>query len=78
VHEATRINAQIADSHGQIIKSKYTTRQPQHDVIRINHYAVKSYAEFLEKRNRGRSRSLKTRRLDYFEKFDINDVVDKL
>jgi len=76
VHEVSRICGRVADSHGQVIKQKYTEREPQHDVIRINHYAVKSYEEFLEKRARGRSRSSKTRRLDYFEKFDLNDVKE--
>ncbi|MCL2416817.1 MAG: glycosyltransferase family 92 protein [Bacteroidales bacterium] len=77
VHEVARICGKTVDSHGEIIKKKYTDREPQFDVIRINHYAVKSYEEFLEKRARGRSRSLKTRRLDYFDKFDLNDIKEE-
>ena len=76
VHEVARMYGNTANSHGQIVKKKYTEREPLHDVIRINHYAVKSYAEFLQKSARGRARSLKTRRLDYFEKFDLNDIKE--
>ena len=42
--------------------------------IRINHYAIKSYQEFLEKRNRGRARFDRKRGLDYFDNYDLNDV----
>lgn len=76
VHEVARMYGNTADSHGQVVKKKYTDREAQLDVIRINHYAVKSYEEFLEKRARGRSRSLKTRGLGYFDRFDLNDVKE--
>ena len=75
-HEAARISGRAADSHGQPIKKNYYDREPQQDVIRINHYAVKSYEEFLEKRARGRARIAKQRNLDYFDKYDMNDLKD--
>jgi len=75
-HEAARISGNAADSRGQPIKKNFRDREPQQDVIRINHYAVKSYEEFLEKRARGRARTLKSRGLDYFEKYDLNDIED--
>ena len=73
-HEAARISGQGADSHGNALKKSFRDREPQQDVIRINHYAVKSYEEFLEKRARGRARTLGQRSLDYFAMFDLNDV----
>lgn len=75
-HEAARISGKAADSHGDPIKKNFRNREPQQDVIRINHYAVKSYEEFLEKRARGRSRVTGFRDLSYFEQYDLNDVED--
>jgi len=75
-HEAARISGYAADSHGQPVKKNFRNREPQQDVIRINHYAVKSYEEFLEKRARGRARTVKSRGLDYFEKYDLNDIEE--
>lgn len=73
-HEAARISGKAADSHGDPIRKNFRERVPQHDVIRINHYAVKSYEEFLEKRARGRSRVTGLRDMSYFENYDLNDV----
>ena len=73
-HEAATIRGYAADSHGKPIRKNFRDREPQQDVIRINHYAVKSYEEFLEKRARGRARILKLRSLDYFDQFDLNDI----
>jgi hypothetical protein len=64
------------DSHGEIVKKNFRDREPQHDIIRINHYAVKSYEEFLGKRARGRVRTLKKRNIDYFYQYDLNDIKD--
>jgi len=75
-HEASRICGKISDSHGNPIKKHYNDRQPQHDAIRINHYAVKSYAEYLEKQARGRARSLNKRNFDFFKRYDLNDVQE--
>jgi len=75
-HEATRISGRTADSHGQPIKKNFHDREPQQDIIRINHYAVKSYEEFLDKRARGRARTLKQRNLDYFDQFELNDIKE--
>ena len=75
-HEAARISGRAADSHGMPIKKNFRNREPQHDIIRINHYAVKSYEEFLEKRARGRVRTLKQSNLDYFDRFNLNDIKE--
>lgn len=75
-HEAAIICGKIADSHGNIVRKQFRDREAQHDIIRINHYAVKSYEEFLQKRARGRARINKQRNLDYFEMFDINDIEE--
>lgn len=76
-HEAAKIDGFIADSHGQPIKKNFREREPQQDVIRINHYAVRSYEEFLEKQARGRaSGTQKTVRTEYFTQYDLNDIED--
>ena len=76
-HEAARISGYAADSHGQRVTINFHNRKPQQDVIHIKHYAVKSYEEFLEKRARGRARTLGQRSLDYFNLFDLNDVEEQ-
>jgi len=76
-HEAARISGYTVDSHGTPIKTNFHRRKPQQDVIRINHYAVKSYEEFLEKRERGRARTTCLRSLEYFEMFDLNEIEDE-
>lgn len=76
-HEAARISGQAADSHGCPIKKNFRERLPQQDVIRINHYAVRSYEEFLEKQNRGRaSGTQRTVKSEYFSMYDLNDIYD--
>ena len=74
-HEAARISGYAVDSHGDLIKKHFREREPQQDVIRINHYAVRSYEEFLEKQNRGRASGTKrTVEMEYFNRYDLNDV----
>lgn len=77
-HEAARINGKAADSHGNEVRKSFRDRMPQHDVIRINHYAVRSREEFVEKQNRGRA-SGRQRPVpeSYFTEFDLNDIEDK-
>jgi len=76
-HEAARISGSAADSYGQPININFRDREPQHDVIRINHYAVKSYQEFLEKRTRGSVRAAVNRySLDFFDRYDLNDIKE--
>lgn len=76
-HEAARISGQTADSHGDVVKKNFRERVPQQDVICINHYAVRSFEEFLEKQNRGRaSGKQRTVKLDYFKQYDLNDIED--
>ena len=76
-HEAARISGRAADSHGMPLRKGFRDRKPQQDVIRINHYAVKSYEEFLAKRARGRSRVTSLRDMSYFEQYDLNDLADE-
>ncbi len=75
-HEAARISGQVADSHGKPLKKARNQRMPQQDVIRINHYAIKSYEEFLAKRARGRARVTSLRDMGYFERYDLNDIKE--
>ena len=76
-HEVARINGKAYDTHGQRVRVSWRDRDPQQDVIRINHYAVRSYEEFIEKKGRGRA-SGRVRQLqdDYFRQFDLNDIAD--
>lgn len=75
-HEAARISGFAADSHGTPLSKGFRDRKPQQDIIRINHYAVKSYEEFLSKRARGRARINSMRDLSYFEQYDLNDIKE--
>ena len=78
-HEAARIDGRGADSHGNTISRSWRDRDPQQDVIRINHYAVRSYEEFREKQGRGRASGKKrTVSDDYFNEYDLNDLPDEL
>lgn len=76
-HEAARISGRAADSHGCQIRKNFREREPQQDVIRINHYAVRSYEEFVEKQARGRAAGrTKELKIDYFHRFDLNDIEE--
>ena len=75
-HEAARISGKPVDPHGNIITTHFGDREPQQDVIKINHYAIKSYEEFLAKRSRGRARTNSVRDLGYFERYDLNDIEE--
>ncbi len=75
-HEAARISGRAADSHGVPLKKGFRDRKPQQDIVRINHYAVKSYEEFLAKRSRGRARVTTLRDMGYFEAYDLNDIKE--
>lgn len=77
-HEAARISGNAVDSHGSLLKKGFRDRKPQQDVIRINHYAVKSYEEFLSKRARGRARTTTLRDMNYFESYDLNDIEETI
>ena len=76
-HEAARITGKAADSHGRRVRVSWRDRAPEQDVIRINHYAVRSYEEFIQKKGRGRAsgpdREVKD---EYFTRFDLNDIKD--
>lgn len=75
-HEAARLSGCAADSHGIPIRKSFRDREPQQDVIRINHYAVKSYEEFIGKRARGRARTSGQRPEEYFTQYDLNDIEE--
>lgn len=75
-HEVARISGHAVDSHGQPLTKSFRDRIPQQDVIRINHYAIKSYEEFQDKRARGRARTNTFRDDCYFRRFDLNDIED--
>lgn len=75
-HEAARISGKPVDPQGNIITTHFGDREPQQDVIKINHYAIKSYEEFLAKRSRGRARTNSVRDLGYFERYDLNDIKE--
>lgn len=76
-HEVACIDGKARDSHGNEITKNFRDREPEQDVIRINHYAVRSWEEFVEKQSRGRAsgkkRSVPT---SYFEEYDLNDIED--
>ena len=76
-HEVARIDGKAVDSGGKKVKVSWRDRNPQHDLIKINHYAVRSYEEFIEKKGRGRA-SGPARELhdEYFNRFDLNDISD--
>ena len=76
-HEAARISGKGADTHGRKISVSWRDRHPEQDVIRVNHYAVRSYEEFIEKRARGRASGRdKEVKEEYFRRFDLNDIED--
>lgn len=76
-HESARLKGCTVDSHGEKVTRNFKQRQPLHDVIRVNHYAVKSRQEFIEKQNRGRaSGTQRTVPDEYFTRYDLNDVED--
>lgn len=62
------------DADGNRIWKSFWNRPPTPNQIRVNHYAIKSYEEFLEKRSRGRARFTRIRGLGYFEKYDRNEI----
>ena len=77
-HEAAKISGYIADSHGEPVRKNFRERVPQQDIIRINHYAVRSYEEFIEKQARGRaSGTQRTVKDEYFNQYDLNDVEER-
>ena len=59
------------------MKVSFRDRTPRADIIRINHYAIKSREEFIEKQNRGRAAGKRNYVPDdYFTRFDLNDIED--
>ena len=77
-HEVARISGCAATPDGKKIKIHYRDRKPQQEILCINHYAIKSYEEFLNKRARGRARTTAIRDLDYFKRYDLNDIEESI
>ncbi len=75
-HHSTVLFGSAVDTNMNKVTRYFTKREPLHDKIRINHYAVKSFEEFLKKKSRGRGMSLDYRGLDYFERFDRNELEE--
>jgi hypothetical protein len=77
-HEAARLpgTGYPVDVRGERIRDNWARRKPVGGDIRINHYAVKSHEEFLEKRARGRARALTMRNENYFRRFDRNEIKE--
>lgn len=76
-HDAACVTGLPADSHGDTISASYKHREPQHDVIRINHYAVKSREEYLRRKS---GDNLLKNPPDWEKLFvtnDLNDIEDK-
>ncbi len=71
--EATCIRGRAIDSHGNPIKTSYNSREPQHDIIRINHYATKSKEEYKLRKTNDR---LLAERIDWEKHFRLNDLND--
>lgn len=77
-HEAARIEGVGLDSTGKKITVSWKDRTPDQNHIKINHYAVRSLEEFIEKQNRGRaSGTVKHIENEYFLRFDLNDLKDE-
>ncbi len=78
-HEAARLalTGSPVDVRGGKISRNWRRREPLSGDVRINHYAVKSLEEFKEKRARGRARALDKRGMDYFERFDRNEIKEE-
>lgn len=49
---------------------------PTLELIYISHYLVKSYGEFIEKRNRGRADADLLREMSDFQRYNKNDIED--
>ena len=73
-HRPVILFGKYVDGDGKRIKESFWTRPIVTSQIRVNHYAIKSYEEFLEKRSRGRARFNRIRGLKFFENYDRNEV----
>lgn len=73
-HRPLILLGKYVDADGNRIKESFWTRPQTNSQIRVNHYAIKSYEEFLEKRSRGRARFNRIRGLSFFDKYDKNEI----
>ena len=79
VHKPVMPFGRVIDAAGNRtsgITTDFRKRAPIHDTIRINHYAVRSREEYMEKIRRGRADRFADvpRKMDWFEKHDRNEV----
>lgn len=65
------------NSDGNRVFKSFWKRPPVTNQIQVNHYAIKSYEEFLEKRSRGRARFNRSRGLGFFNKYDRNEIKNE-
>jgi glycosyltransferase involved in cell wall biosynthesis len=63
-----------ADTNKQKCVAGTYERVPLHDKLRINHYFLKSYEEYLGKVKKGRSAVAKYLSVDEFSSFDHNEI----
>lgn len=74
-HRPVIFFGKYVDSDGKWVVKSFWKRPPVTTRIRVNHYAIKSYEEFLEKRSRGRARKAdRMRGLGYFDQYDRNEI----
>ena len=78
-HKPVIISGRYVDSHGNKIsgvKTDYWKRPPQHDVIRVNHYAIRSKEEFMDRIKRGDARfgDAQARTMNKLKLWDKNDI----
>jgi len=79
VHKPVMLFGRVIDAAGNRtsgITTDFVKRAPILDTIRINHYAVRSREEYMDKIKRGRADRFADvpRKMDWFEKHDRNEV----
>jgi Domain of unknown function. len=76
-HECVPLYGKKVNPKGEVIKKYYKIIPPTgQDIIRVNHYAVKSQEEYQIKRNRGRAHYGRPLDDGYFQQFDRNEIKD--
>ena len=75
-HECVPLFGKILNAKGEVVRKSHKSMPPiGQDIMRINHYAVKSFEECTEKRYKGEARhGKKVRPSSYFNRFDRNDI----
>lgn len=74
-HECIPLFGKILNAKGEEVKKSHNSLQPAgQDIIRINHYALKSFEEYTNKRSMGRVRDGRPLADQYFDYYDKNDI----